>query len=244
MADNLVQKKGESTWYVRLAVPADVQSKLKTKVLVQSLKTGLRKEAMERRLPILTEWKQRIRTAREGIPLPEGWQDEIISLKDDIGLMFQNLKLELVGVEAPTPPEIDPVIEARMRNNPQLVAAFQRLVQVHLKDGLAGKVRLIDEMSKGFQSMIPKLYTRSFNLPITQQAEVNAVLFHPNQHKSKSPITSARIKTYREFRESRGGAAKHIDQQVGKMERLSAFLKKGENLPNPLTETWTYVFGR
>ena len=26
--------------------------------------------------------------------------------------------------------------------------------------------------------------------------------------------------------------------------RLSAVLKKGENLPNPLTETWTYVFGR
>ena len=25
---------------------------------------------------------------------------------------------------------------------------------------------------------------------------------------------------------------------------LSAVLKKGENLPNPLTETWTYVFGR
>ena len=26
--------------------------------------------------------------------------------------------------------------------------------------------------------------------------------------------------------------------------RLSAVLKKGENLPDPLTETWTYVFGR
>lgn len=239
MADNLIQKKGESTWYVRLAVPADVQSKLKTKVLVQSLKTGLRKEAMERRLPILTEWKQRIRTAREGIPLPEGWQDEIISLHDEIEGMFQNVKLGLVGIEAPPPPEVDPVIEARMRNNPKLVAAFQGLVQDHLKDGLAGKVRLIDEMSKGFQSMIPKLYTRSFNLPITQQAEVNAVLLHPNQHKSKSPITSARIKAYREFRESRGGAAKHVDQQVGKMERLSEFLKKeGHPLNFDTVDNW------
>ena len=26
--------------------------------------------------------------------------------------------------------------------------------------------------------------------------------------------------------------------------RLSAVLKKGENLPDPLTETWTYVFGK
>lgn len=185
---------------------------------------------MERRLPILTEWKQRIRTAGEGIPLPEGWQDEIISLHDEIERMFQNVKLGLVGIEAPPPPEVDPVIEARVRSNPKLAAAFQGLVQDHLKDGLDGKVRLLDEMSKGFQSMIPKLYTRSYNLPITQQTEVNAVLLHPNQHKSKSPITSARIKTYRKFRESRGGAAKHIDQQVGKMERLSAFLK-AEELP-------------
>lgn len=135
MADNLIQKKGESTWYVRLAVPADVQSKLKTKVLVQSLKTGLRREAMERRLPILTEWKQRIRTAREGIPLPDGWQDNVISLNDEIGQIFQNLKLGLVGVEAPPPPEVDPVIEARMRNNPKLVAAFQEFAQEHLKTG-------------------------------------------------------------------------------------------------------------
>lgn len=43
--------------------------------------------------------------------------------------------------------------------------------------------------------------------------------------KSKSPITPARVKAYRTFRETRGGSQKHIDQQVGKMERLSEFLK-------------------
>lgn len=103
----------------------------------------------------------------------------------------------------------------------------------------------MDEMSKGFQSLIPKLCNRRFNLSIAQQAEVNAVLLHPNQHKSKSPITSARIKTYRVFRESRGGAPKHVDQQVGKMVRLSAFLKaEGLPLSFDTVDTWLKSLNR
>jgi integrase len=213
-----------------MAVPLDVQRKLGVKVLVQSLKTGLRKEAMDRRLPILAAWKARIKSAREGIPLPEGWQDDISSLSAGLGQMFENQKLSLVGVAAPPIPPIDPSIEARMKGNPRFVAAFEAFVKEHLKDGLAGKVRLIDEMGKSFQSTIPKLLTSRFNLSTDQREEVNEVLANPASLKARSPITTARLKTYREYRESRGGAPKHVDQQVGKMERLSTFLNK-ERLP-------------
>lgn len=66
MADNLIQKKGESTWYVRLAVPVDVQSAMGGKtVLIQSLKTGLRSEAMTRRLSVLADWKAQFKAARD-----------------------------------------------------------------------------------------------------------------------------------------------------------------------------------
>lgn len=230
MADNLIQKAGESTWYVRLQVPADVQRKLGAKVLIKSLKTGLRKDAMERRLPILATWKAQIKAARQGTPLPEGWQDDVISFNADIGQMFENQKLALVGISAPPPLLVDPTIEARMKSNSRLVAAFEKFVKDHLKDGMAGNVRLMDEMNKGFQSLIPKLLARQFNLPADQQVEVNEVLSNPSRYKARSPITTARLKTYREFRESRGGAPKHVDQQVGKMERLSDFLKN-EGLP-------------
>ncbi|WP_308583491.1 DUF6538 domain-containing protein [uncultured Pseudomonas sp.] len=48
MADNLIQKKGESTWYCRLTVPADVRAAMGGKtVLIRSLQTGLRSEAVE-----------------------------------------------------------------------------------------------------------------------------------------------------------------------------------------------------
>ncbi len=230
MADNLIQKAGESTWYVRLQVPADVQRKLGAKVLIKSLKTGYRKEAMERRLPILAKWKAQIKAARQGTTLPEGWQENVISLNASIGQIFENKKLALVGVSAPPPPAVDPMVEARMKSNPRLVAAFEKLVKDHMKDGMAGEIRLMDEMSKGFQSLIPKLFALRFNLPVDQKEEMNEVLSNPSNYKSKSPITTARLKTYREFRESRGGAPKHVDQQVGKMVRLSNFLKN-ERLP-------------
>ena len=66
MADNLIQKKGESTWYVRLAVPIDVRKAMGGKtVLIQSLKTGLRSEAMNRRLSILADWQAAFKAARD-----------------------------------------------------------------------------------------------------------------------------------------------------------------------------------
>lgn len=245
MPDNLIQKKGESTWYVRLAVPADVQRKLGVKVLTQSLKTGLRKDAMDARLPILAMWKARIKAAREGVPLPEGWQDDIISLDTDLGQMFENQKLALVGVAASPPPPVNPTIEARMKSNPRFRVAFEAYVQEHLKDGLAGKVGLIDDMGKSFKSIIPQLLGRQFNLPDAQLEEVNALLSDPTSHKTRSPITTTRVKAFREFREARSTNTKHIDQQVSKMERLSKFLKeKGLSLNFDAVDEWLKSMNR
>jgi integrase len=80
------------------------------------------------------------------------------------------------------------------------------------------------------RELMTMMTTSHYNLSPTETAEAKAIALDPTVHKPKSPITPARLKTYREFRESRGGAPKHVDQQFGKMERLSDFLKK-EGLP-------------
>lgn len=226
MADNLIQKKGESTWYVRLAVPADVQKKLGAKVLVQSLKTGLRREAMERRLPILAAWKAKILQARQGIPLPNDWQNEVIQISNELDQLTQNRKLNLVGVVAPPLPAINAEIEARLKNNPRLVAAFEAFAKEHLKDGMAGKVRLLDEINNKFRLMIPKAMDRIYNLSSDRQAEITSIVMTPSIHRKTSLFTNTRLTAFREFREGRGGAAKHIDQQVSKMERLHKYLSE------------------
>ncbi|UVL15909.1 site-specific integrase [Pseudomonas atacamensis] len=245
MPDNLIQKKGESTWYVRMAVPVDVQHKLGVKVLIQSLKTGLRKEAMDARLPILAGWKARIKMARDGIPLPEGWQDEIRLLDTNLGQIFKNQKLALVGAADSALPPLNQTIEARMKSSPKFVSAFESYVREHLKEGLAGKVRLLDDMSKTFQSMIPQILGRQFNLPDAQLEEVTKLLLDPSNHKIRSPITTARMKAFREFREARSTNTKHIDQQVSRMERLSKFLnEKGLPLNFDAVDEWLKSMNR
>ncbi|PHX37507.1 integrase [Pseudomonas sp. NZIPFR-PS5] len=229
MADNLELQGG--TWHVRLAIPKDVQKAFGgRKILSQSLKTGSRREAMTRRLSVIDGWKDQIKAARAGRPLPEGWQDDALLTQSIITEMFQGQKRALIGEPAPELPKIDPAVQARMMGNPRFVAAFESFVREHLDRGVAGKIQLMDELSKGITGLIPLQLERDYRLHPEKVAEVRDVLTNPTSYKSSSPITPKRLEAYKAFRESRGGDQKHVDQQVGKMSRLSDFLKK-KSLP-------------
>ncbi|WP_095152343.1 site-specific integrase [Pseudomonas sp. Irchel s3b5] len=231
MPDNLIQKKGESTWYVRLAVPVDVRKAMGGKsVLIQSLKTGLRSEAMTRRLSILAGWKAAITAAREKRALPEDWQEGVISQLEQLDQIALEQKRKLIGETVPDLPPHDPEMLAKMEADPKMVAFATKLVTDKMKNGLAGQIQFEDNLAHLFKRMVPAQLVRNYQLTATQRTELDALTGSPSSFKPASPITKARLKTYREFRESRGGAAKHVDQQVGKMERLSDFLKK-EELP-------------
>lgn len=237
MADNLIQKKGESTWYVRLAVPADVQKAIGCKVLIQSLKTGLRKEAMNARLPILASWKAQFQAARDKrTNRGDAWKERLAGNAHDFSKIFRQLKTDVaLGESKPTQIDIDPADLEELR---QFVFSNTESGQrrraeadvVYAKQGLEGELATHDLAHKLLLETFGELiaYANDFSTPETEEMQV--ILTNPAAYKPKSPITTARLKTYREFRESRGGAAKHVDQQVGKMERLSEFLKK-EGLP-------------
>lgn len=194
MSDHLIQKKGESTWYVRLAIPADVQKALGCKVRIQSLKTGLRKEAMEARLPYLTRWKAEITAARAQASAPkEDW-------RPSFALMAQ---------------KFNTVVEKKMVD---MVARST--------DIATDMARFHDEVNEIRSDSLQILEARH-NLTPAEVAEAQALTDNPYSYKPKSPINPSRLKKFREFRESRGGAPKHVDQQVSKLERLSEFLKHG-----------------
>lgn len=202
MSDNLIQKKGESTWYVRLAIPADVQKALGCKVRVQSLKTGLRKEAMEARLPILAQWKAEIGAARiQAQDRKQNWRSEVA----------------VMGT------------------------AMEKATRIQLQRYMAGPSAELPTAVSNFSSKLDRgrrdaIYraVESYGLTPSEATEAETLLRTPAIYtstvKSKVEVTTARLKTFRGFRESRGGAPKHVDQQVSKMELLSGFLKK-EALP-------------
>ena len=81
MADNLIQKNGESTWYVVKQIPKDVRRTLGNRsTFTKSLKTGLRSEAMKLRLYWLAQWEADIAAAREQkITAREQWRPELAS---------------------------------------------------------------------------------------------------------------------------------------------------------------------
>lgn len=231
MADNLIQKKGESTWYVRLAVPADVQKAIGCKVLIQSLKTGLRKEAMNARLSILTKWKAQIEMARAGKQLPPDWQESFATSLEAVDTVTKWSKAARVGVDIPLPVPVPSRAEVQkfMDENEGFVDVMKVLVQKASQVPM-GQFKLSDEIGKAFKTAVAQRFETRYTPTPDQRDEIKAIAAGDGIRKPRSPITKAQLKTYREFRESRGGAPKHVDQQVGKMERLSDFLKK-DGLP-------------
>jgi integrase len=246
MADNLIQKRGESTWYVRLAVPADIQRVIGYTVLIQSLKTGLRKEAMNARLPYLTQWKAAFAMAREQVgALKENWRPELASriqeLDSHTGQRFLIAAKSNPTVFSGTREEAD-VLAQRIVDR---IEAIYRSAFAWEADGVPGVVALTDkyefwkissnvehvQKADAYKRDLTKLVTAfKYNLTPAEAAEANAIVRDPTTYKPKSPINLARLKAFREFRSSRGGKAKHVDTQVSRMEHLSAFLKK-EGLP-------------
>lgn len=240
MADNLIQKKGESTWYVRLAVPVDVQKAIGCKVLTQSLKTGLRKEAMDARLPYLTQWKAEFAAARAEAQIrKENWRPELAAwgheLDQHIGARFMDVaKRSSKRINELTPEEnatgkqkaLEDVYQSAHRLEALGVPGVVALLERSRAQMPPSAIERVQHSADVMRELMTLTTASHYDLSPTETAEAKAIALDPTVHKPKSPITPARLKTYREFRESRGGAPKHVDQQVGKMERLSDFLKE------------------
>lgn len=233
MAHNLIQKKGESTWYVRLAVPVDVQNAIGCKVLIQSLKTGLRKEAMDARLPILANWKAQFQAARDKrTNRGEAWKERLAEDAHDFSKIFRQLKTDVaLGESKPTQLDIDPAdleefrkfvfsdTESGRRRQAEADAAYA-------KQGVDKELALHDLAHKALLETFGELiaYVNDFSTPETE--EMRVILKDPAAYKVKSPITKQRIATFRQYREARNVATKTIDQQQSKLEKLSEYLTK------------------
>ncbi len=230
MADNLIRKPGESVWYVKLSIPVDVRSAMGGKtVFVRSLQTGLRSEAMERRLAILAEWKAAIAQARgKRTARGDAWKDPVAAAAQDLALRVRDMKIAAaLGEEdqsRPAPLKLTSEFES-FTSLPELEARQEeanRIFAIPGEDGAQAKIRFANEVAS---TILVRQFGKLHELSPAEQAEAQRIISDPKAHKPKSPITDARLKAFREFRESRGGAPKHVDQQVRRMEDLSKFLK-------------------
>lgn len=235
MADNLIKKKGESTWYVKLAIPADVRKAFGGKAaFIQSLKTGLRSEAMNRRLPLLASWKAQIQAAREKrTSRGDGWKDQIATSARVFADIFRQLKTdvalgEVKEVDPSDPADIQDLHRVVFNNSPDGMRRRAEADRICAMQGLEGDLALHDFAHRLVLETFGEVVTSVQELSPVEAAEMQGILIDPKAHQPKSPITKARLATFREYRETRKVAPKTIDQQESKLDKLSAFLKEKE----------------
>lgn len=193
-ANNLELQGG--TYHVRLAIPKDVQNAFGGKrILSQSLKTGARQEALDRRLPILAQWKAQIKLAREGKPLPEDWQDGIASAVEQVNALKKRRKLAAIGEPVPSLPVTDAEVQQWIRENPEAFAMIDAAVEQSMENGLEGELRLTDQLNQVFKTALQRIFTTNHNLSHDQLRELDALIQDPTSHQKKSPITKTRRAT-------------------------------------------------
>lgn len=239
-AANNLQLQG-GTYHVRLAIPEDVRKAFGgRKILSQSLKTGLRSEAMNRRLPILAQWKANIATAREQkIATREQWRPELadksLSLDQSIDRhLLEALKNPPKG-KGGNATEVMARVEQFERDKEAFFRDAQSLEDAGA-EGLVERLRHHFEqdpttMVDGVQSaaaitrdVMIQIAVNRYALTPTEVIEASGIVRTPASYKPKSPITKARLAVFRTFREARKVSAKNIDQQESKLLKLSTFL--------------------
>ncbi len=244
MADHIFQKKGESTWYVRLDIPKDVQLAFDNRrVLIQSLKTGLRSEAMERRLAWLAKWKADINAARDRkLSERDEWKEEIQELtrrnqaskEKWIPTLFAPRSkdsaqpADILAYTESIAPILKELYEGGMEGP---VAAFIETYNEYL-EGLKHKMspgegaELGVKISDAFAKLHMEITAEYYDLSPDERQDMQELATDPQSYKPKSPITPARVLKLRAFLEKVGKDPKTIDTLVKRVELFSAYVRE------------------
>ena len=228
---------------MRLAIPDDVRKAFGgKKIRSQSLKTGLRSVAMNRRLLILAHWKADIAAARERkIATREQWRPELadksLSLDQSIDRHLLEALKNLPKGKGGTATEITARVEQFERDKEALFWDAQSLEEAGA-EGLVERLRYHFEQDPttivdGVQS------AAAITRDAMTQIAANRYASHQlrswkhrglcgrqlrTSRSHQSPITKARLAVFRTFRDTRKVSAKTVDPQESKLLKLSTFL--------------------
>lgn len=218
-ATHLIQKKGESTWYVRIIVPKDVRHAFGNRAtLTKTTGTSNKAEAMDRRLPILAEWKRMIRDARRK-PKVQTHYDYIFhsnalapwSPPFSIGSAPRWKQLGLRELE-------NGVIGATIQSGIARAADIAQQVKDLRSVKVKGLESLIQQRQEELSDAVDNLGSPFPGLVYQE------LLAKPSKFTTRSPLTPSRLSAFRAYREKAKVAEKTIDQQESKLEKLSSYL--------------------
>ena len=263
MATHLVQKTGESTWYVRMAVPADVRKAFGGRAkLIKTTGTSNKTEAMDKRLPILAQWKADISAARAARAADrEEWRQilhtEALDHRQQIDADF------IEAIRNPPKGSANPTIESVTLRAAKIDAGISALLRdfqdVEDATGAVGIVEMArngflhdhrnatettQALDKLFQHYMSEMARTRYDLTTAETVEAKAIISQPTDYKPVSPITALRLAAFRTYRKKSGVADKTIDQQESKLRKLSDYLRdQGSPLTRAAIATWLDTLG-
>lgn len=260
MATHLVQKPGESTWYVRMAVPTDVRKAFGGRAkLIKTTGTSNKSEAMDKRLPILAQWKADIRAARQS---KAGSGDEWRLAQHTVGKDLQQMRAiavnEIFTPKSPDAPPADlswfealPEIVKDLRENGRFDLAervtnnTKRLLEFYEFGGTAGEgIDITNERQVLIGDIEAACIADEYDLSEKEEEEARSIVRDPTTYKPVSPITAPRLKAFRSYRVKSGVVLKTIDQQENKLKKLSDYLRDhGSPLTRATVATWLDTLG-
>lgn len=245
MADHLFQKKDESTWYVRLDVPKDVRRALGNRtVLIQSLKTGMRSEAMVRRLPILAQWKADIDAAREHkFTVGDQWRLD----QHHVGLDIQakrgaaaNLLFTPHDFNSPPPPPAkssntliqnfhhaaDELREDGQNELADRLTRHATKMSLAIEEGMtpAAGIVLQNDLLTIMADMNTACIADEYNLSDAEHKEAQAIVHNPTMYKPRSPISPSMIEAWSTHLVTQIPSEKTRDSHKARVEKISKFL--------------------
>ncbi|CAH1044714.1 tyrosine-type recombinase/integrase [Halomonas sp. TD01] len=241
MADNLILKG--STWHVRLELPTDVRHAFgNRRKLTKSLKTGNKAEAHLRKLTILSEWKSRIRMARQGVE-QDDFENELHSYHSGgMGLkkIYKDILMNHIYGHSDFTKKI-------VRNNNQLNKKHIAYIFENDEDGLkkwndklddienrfpedsrasAELVLEYQQISQDIRNLIEYWGLKDKGFSETQANELIKMINNPEDFKPKSPFTSQRLEAFQKHQvEIKELAPKTVDTFISKLKVLKNYLE-------------------
>lgn len=242
MADNLIQKKNESTWYVVKQIPKDVRRVLGNRsTFTKSLKTGLRSEAMKLRLYWLAKWEADIAAARaaKGNKGDE-WrlaQHELGKQlqkrqNDGVTQIFTPINLDIVP-DRPDDSFLEKLLEAAKAAEEMGEHKLAVRFTDHVKkfndarekgmtpaDAIVLHHNLLSIQGEG-EAFIAAY---EYNLSDKERQEAEAIARNPTLYKPRSPISKAMVEAWSKHLVSQIESAKTRDSHKSRIEKISEFL--------------------
>lgn len=219
-----------SIYHCRLDIPKDLKEHYKFQsVLSESLGTGDKRLANEKRDKLISQWKAEFRTLRqarisEKENLPD-WREPLAEDAKRFVKKFDNLSLKVYrGGELP-----DKQIVLTPKNPNSTKPSISDLhgkpeggTIVIKRD----KKKFLDSFESDYKRILTGKYLYNYDLSDDEQQDAASIIKAPNSFQPKSPITPAMIKDWKTHLQTQYDNNKTIDGHEFHIRRLSQWLNE------------------